>query len=416
MTRPIHLNLSSVGQSACKLLLQTLLLILCLTLESPAQDSPEATKPEAVSSYTLLTAEQQATNTRVASLYGQLVGALNVFESIIAAEAADDDEWNDALIAVANARVRMDQAKTLFDIIDSKISPPDDAEDNKWFSFWNNRPSVRNLLNRILDKIERPVSELRAKADEMKDLFDETRSLQRAINRIDECDPKMPADSFPEALYDCRRCSRWSLNQLRVLENIFVVLEGLNGIVGALTDETIVAVGGGNVSAFRAIPESVLGIVRIIHANVNLCEGDINDAELAASYRRLEYIHYEMDTVQTDLVGLHAKMDSHILDFSEWKKFSVRLQIEINLAGHGSHPHPIAIFQLPEQFGGLLDEVRGIVRETIELMVVAGEDIKDAEKEYQRGDKEYYSENYKFAYEYYAQAYRAATSGRIGHR
>jgi len=85
------------------------------------------------------------------------------------------------------------------------------------------------------------------------------------------------------------------------------------------------------------------------------------------------------------------------------------MQIEINLAGHGVHPHPIAMFQLPATEGGYLDTARTIVVNTIETMRVLGESVKQAEMKLAMGDEKYAVGDYKGAYYRYSQAYRYAT-------
>ena len=85
------------------------------------------------------------------------------------------------------------------------------------------------------------------------------------------------------------------------------------------------------------------------------------------------------------------------------------MQIEINLAGHGVHPHAIAMFQLPATLGGYLDTARTIVVTTIETMRALGESVNQAELKLAMGDEQYAAGDYKDAYWRYSQAYRYAT-------
>ena len=87
----------------------------------------------------------------------------------------------------------------------------------------------------------------------------------------------------------------------------------------------------------------------------------------------------------------------------------MRTRIEINLAGHGDHPHPIAIFQLPAQYGGYLELARDIVQETINEMIAAGENVHQAQQFWDRGNTEFSSGHYKKAYDLYSQSYNEST-------
>lgn len=87
-----------------------------------------------------------------------------------------------------------------------------------------------------------------------------------------------------------------------------------------------------------------------------------------------------------------------------------RLLIEQNLARQ-SEKKPLAAFQLPVQFGGFLELVHDITKETIDLMLAAGEDVGPAPKHLKFGEEAYAKGKFKAAYEEYRLAYAFATSG-----
>lgn len=140
----------------------------------------------------------------------------------------------------------------------------------------------------------------------------------------------------------------------------------------------------------------------MINTGIQHISSSSTGAEVTANYLRLDHIHTDVDIVQDSL-------DSHIADFQVWKEFSLRTRIEINLSGHGSHPHSIAIFQLPEIFGGYLELVREIVEITITMMKDAGQDIHNANEKLIKGDEKFAAGEYKKAYKEYGKSYREAT-------
>ena len=183
------------------------------------------------------------------------------------------------------------------------------------------------------------------------------------------------------------------------LTRIWVNLVALARLVEQTTDaaakQEIVAVGGGNLSLLMEPISVVVGFTRLVADNIKSCDDEIQSAEIAASYVRLAALR-----------GDHIYSDSV---FNEYMKFDLRTKIAINLSGHGSHPHPIAIFQLPSQFGGYLELAREIVAETINDMKTAGESVGDAEHKLAEGDAKYFAGEFKKAYEKFGAAYRAAT-------
>jgi hypothetical protein len=96
----------------------------------------------------------------------------------------------------------------------------------------------------------------------------------------------------------------------------------------------------------------------------------------------------------------------------EFKDQDLRLKIEANLAIEGGTN--IAFFSLPQAFGGVLEIVRGLVGETIDLAVAAGFNIRNAEMVLARGDALLADGDYRGAYDAFAKAYREASAGNPG--
>jgi len=135
---------------------------------------------------------------------------------------------------------------------------------------------------------------------------------------------------------------------------------------------------------------------------VNLVKVNSLRAENKASYLRAGHIHQDLDLA-------NAQLEDHRIVFSEWRTLSIRTRIEINLAGHEDHPHPLAMFQLPKQLGGYLELAQEIVQITIANMMAAGQNVYKAEKYLNRGNDEFLAGNYKNAYRFYGKSYHEAT-------
>jgi TPR repeat protein len=69
----------------------------------------------------------------------------------------------------------------------------------------------------------------------------------------------------------------------------------------------------------------------------------------------------------------------------------------------------MAVFQLPELYGGYLEKVKIVVKGTIYKMRAANQYVYNAEENYELGNAEFGNGNYKLAYYYYSKAYSEAT-------
>lgn len=121
----------------------------------------------------------------------------------------------------------------------------------------------------------------------------------------------------------------------------------------------------------------------------------------------------EVETTQADTMALltalvEAEFDDLSAALDEWTLLNLQTKIEDNLAG--SSNDSIGTFMLPSgpPHNGLLDRVRQVTDETVELMALAGQDVKNARHELSRGDEDFAAEKYKDAYEHYRKAYQHA--------
>jgi hypothetical protein len=105
------------------------------------------------------------------------------------------------------------------------------------------------------------------------------------------------------------------------------------------------------------------------------------------------------ELIETDFDDLAERLEQEEQD-------ALRLLIEETLAE--ARVHTIGQFFLPEDQGGKLELVREIVIDTIEKMLVAGEDIYRAEMELMKGDVDAGRGEFKLAFWHYYRAYQEA--------
>ena len=99
-------------------------------------------------------------------------------------------------------------------------------------------------------------------------------------------------------------------------------------------------------------------------------------------------------------------LDEQRSDRQEFQSLNVRISIEQQLGS--SQNDRISLFQLPEAFGGKLEEVREVVAEAILMNDDAGQDIGQALTFFAQGDTHFNNQQYSDAFVSYREAYRAA--------
>ena len=135
------------------------------------------------------------------------------------------------------------------------------------------------------------------------------------------------------------------------------------------------------------------------------------DASLTAARGALTDLDGGVAAVEAKLDVLDGKVDQMRLlqgdqdEFLEaFRDLLVRLEVEQNLLDHGDDP--IGLFQLPEALGGRLEEVRGIVLDSIAMNQASGQNVYGAAREVALGDAAADQGDYAAAFARYQLAYR----------
>ena len=184
------------------------------------------------------------------------------------------------------------------------------------------------------------------------------------------------------------------------------VMQAANLVWGVLEHVCGVTIAGFNVEyvcIFVGAP--VFFVAQAVYENMKFCADDQVESHITTTYDRTAHLHDDLSDVQGAIDSMMTIIEKMLEDQSR----DLHMQIEINLAGHGVHPHAIAMFQLPAILGGYLDTARTIVMTTIETMRTHGESVNQAELKLAMGDEQYAMGHYKDAYWRYSQAYRYAT-------
>jgi hypothetical protein len=280
-------------------------------------------------------------------------------------------------------------------------------------------PKLTNFAGKFLDLVERPLDDVLQAATNLDDSM--STALSAARMKLSSRTGPTGSDSLPDATFNYEPLIREWLGAFGVqiaAKELAELITRVTEMVDAAGDQTFVIVGeGGNVKGAVGWPTAIVrlltGMAKELVAHV---DNDITSGFVKGSYNRLEYVHNQIVTLDDKVDVLDGKVD--VLDgkvnvltseFRDYRTLSIRTRIEINLAGHGDHPHPIAIFMLPAQFGGYLELARDIVQSTINNMIAAGENVHQAMVWLTRGNNEFSAGRYKKAYDNYGKSYAEAT-------
>lgn len=257
-------------------------------------------------------------------------------------------------------------------------------------------PKFKPFLLNFLDLVDKPLDNLLQHANALRDSINSNLAIAKSHARQKYL---MMEGSFPDAEYWYPDVIRETLGRPGVvltLKEVSVFSEEVKEILNAFFEQVISLLGeGGNLASLKSLPPVIVKLLEALKEAAEHVEGEEGFNLNEGSYARLEYLHEEIDTLQKD--------------FRDWVTLSIRTRIEINLAGHGDHPHPIAIFQLPAQYGGYLELARDIVQETINDMLSAGENVYQAQLFFRRGNDEFLASHYKKAFDWYSKSYDEAT-------
>ena len=120
----------------------------------------------------------------------------------------------------------------------------------------------------------------------------------------------------------------------------------------------------------------------------------------------IRYLEPDGTAVDLDLEAVSSDLDQQRSNRQEFQELNVRISIEQQLGSDQNDR--ISLFQLPEEVGGKLEEVREVVAAAILMNVDAGQDIGQALTFFAEGDTHFNNQEYSDAFASYRQAYREA--------
>jgi hypothetical protein len=165
----------------------------------------------------------------------------------------------------------------------------------------------------------------------------------------------------------------------------------------------------------------------------NMCIGAIDGAEILASFENTQILHADLDEHDKYLKARADTIDQFLFDF---RNLNLRLNIEANLVSPEDNPN--SLFALPssicikddpqpggfnvEVVGdpndpltperlrrcGLLEVVSDTVRSAIDMTSLAGQDVNNAEAEFQAAVEHFDAGEWKLSYARFRKAYREA--------
>jgi len=161
---------------------------------------------------------------------------------------------------------------------------------------------------------------------------------------------------------------------------------------------------------------------------LKFCEGNIDYAEIAASEGYAKILHAELAMHDRSLTERFNTTDKFLFDF---RNLNLRSRIEANLSSPDDDP--VLLFTLPgdvcintdleaydmndpgQRYSadriagcGLLEVVSDTVRSAIDMTIISGGSVNNAEAEFQAAVDHYNNGEYKLAYARFRKAYREA--------
>lgn len=173
----------------------------------------------------------------------------------------------------------------------------------------------------------------------------------------------------------------------------------------------------------RKVGEGIKFVVEKINHIINeFCIPAVDSAEIQASFENTQILHADLDDHDKYLTARANTIDHFLFNFRD---LNLRLNVEANLASPDDDPH--VIFALPHSICvsddlrslpeyspervascGLLEVVRDTVRTTIDMNVAAGQNVYNAEAEFQAAVTHYNNGEWKLAFARFRKAYREA--------
>jgi hypothetical protein len=174
-----------------------------------------------------------------------------------------------------------------------------------------------------------------------------------------------------------------------------------------------------------AIIRAITNIIEDLNNGFKFCDGGAQSALIEALYHDTGIIHKDLHQHDQNLTARFNWTDRFIFDF---RNLNLRLEIEANLASPNDDPHALLALprsvcispeletlQLSDPFApeviagcGLLEVVSDTVRSAMDMTINAGEDVNNAETEFDAAVAHYDSGEWKLAYARFRKAYREA--------
>jgi prefoldin subunit 5 len=142
--------------------------------------------------------------------------------------------------------------------------------------------------------------------------------------------------------------------------------------------------------------------------NLNTTLNDINT--------RVTEVQSDLQTLQTNVAVLENtevtvlnKANLEITNLSALQTTQVRMEIEANLSRPAFTSGAVALYQLPNAFGGMLETVQAIVTDVINKQTAVGHGSPNAAPDLSAANAAFAAGHYKLAYQLYSKAYLDVT-------
>ncbi|HBB90061.1 MAG TPA: hypothetical protein DC047_20865 [Blastocatellia bacterium] len=265
--------------------------------------------------------------------------------------------------------------------------------------------------------------------------------------------PLTNSPGFPGADYPSCGSTRTSEAIIDASDIALFTAEAVREAASRACDEVIVVLGeGGNGSLVCIITDGIYIAAKIVNYGLHFCNDKIDQAELLASYARLDHLHSDLEasvvndnanktsiinndnsnttnivandnanktsiinndnTNTTNIINNDNANTTNILvnanaNKNELRDLVLRTQIEADLASTDSAVL-VALYLTPTAHGGYLDLVRTIVAQTIANIQASGGSTGQAASLLSQGDAARTAGDFKGAYTLYRKAYKAA--------
>lgn len=304
-------------------------------------------------------------------------------------------------------------------------------------------------LNRLTATLERRLAEDRGARPAVKSAAFPSASYPNVswsflIDAFGEDEDDVPGGD-PESADEgdvCSLANAPSANTQFSLVNLSLVAEAARDTADRLCSFFLGVLAGGNGSLACIVTDILFLIERGIVDNELLCSDNVQAAEVTGSYNRIGHLHDDLDSAKSNLTSrldtaetnltaevnfneallldldadlvahdqnltarantIDSTLDAQAQFLVEFRQENLRVRIERFLAA--ANAAPLASFQLPEAFGGFLEEVRDVVAEALANEPPSG----SAAGFFQKGEQRFSAGEYKRALDDYAKAYRAA--------